>query len=179
MNTDITGSPSVTSSSSLTRADAAMFSSTKLLAPKARAVVTLSHLLASPTTTTCASGKLAFVALRASTRLLPSRSPIRTNTCSPASDMALGTPALLEAVHAGSNGLFAKIFDRPSRKIRFGCTTTLTTDGIGIYSKRYRVALRTWHAAHIDHVNPHFACTGAPFNVMGAPFLVLPICPAL
>ena len=49
------------------------FSSTKLVAPNSRAAVTLSRLVASPTTTTYAFGKLAFVALRASARLLASR----------------------------------------------------------------------------------------------------------
>ena len=43
---------------------------TKLTAPNSSAVVTLPRLLASPTTTTCASGKLAFVTLKASAKLL-------------------------------------------------------------------------------------------------------------
>jgi hypothetical protein len=127
METEITGSPTATSSSSLTRLDVGVFSSTKLAAPNSRAVITFPELLASPMTTMCAFGKLAFVALRASARLL---TPIRTSTCSPAPEIVLGTSSVLEAVHAGSNPLFAKMLVRPSRKIRLGCTITLTTERI-------------------------------------------------
>ena len=35
-------------------------------------------------------------------------------------DIVLGTSSVLEAAHAGSNGLFAKMLVRPSRKIRLG-----------------------------------------------------------
>jgi hypothetical protein len=57
---------------------------------------------------------------------------MRTKTCSAASDIVLGTPAVLEAVHVGSNGVFAKMLVRPSRKIRLGCTITLTMEGISV-----------------------------------------------
>src|SRR5262245_30549395 len=76
-----------------------------------------------------ASGKLAFAALKACARLAASRTPIRTNICSPAAPIVLGTSSVLEA-QTGLNGLSAKIALRPSRASRLGWTTTHTTETI-------------------------------------------------
>src|SRR4030095_16611261 len=97
------------------------------------AVVTSSRLLESPTTTTCPSGNLAFAALRASPRLSPSRTPMRTKTCSLRPPKLAGTSSMLEAEHTGSNALFDKIALRPSRKTRLGCTTTHAIERISVY----------------------------------------------
>src|SRR5262245_14983990 len=81
----------------------------------------------------CASGNRAFAAIRASSRLPPSRTPMRTNICSPALATVLGTSIALEAVHTGLNGLLAKMLARPSRKIGLGCTTMHTVESITVY----------------------------------------------
>ena len=72
---------SVAARAGTTRADVSMFSSTKLDAPNSRAVATLPRLVESPTTTTGASGKLAFdprLPLASSSRTVPTkRMPFR------------------------------------------------------------------------------------------------------
>src|SRR5262245_24632891 len=128
--TEITGSPWATSSSFTISADVATFSSIKVAAPNASAVMTRSCLPESPMTTTGASGKLAFAALTACNRSAVSRTPIRINTCSPALAIVLGTSSALDVMHTGLNGLFAKIALRPSRASRLGWTTTHTMEGI-------------------------------------------------